>query len=80
MVTLSTVSNFGGLTFGRSFLDLALFLTRRLEGPRIRQVQRLSPSTLISRVRLTSAAGVDTELQAWIREAYQLSLSGGKRS
>ena len=71
MVSLATTTNFGGLVFGRTFLDLNLALPAPLAHPRIRQVQRLSAHSWFHRIRLEGPEDVDGELRAWLREAYE---------
>jgi len=80
MVTLSVRTTFGGITFGKSWLDLGIVLARSLEHPRVRWSQRLSPKTFVYRVRLSSPGDVDDEVETWLREAYQVGLMGGRRS
>ena len=76
MVSLATVRNFGGITFGKAFLDLGVMLARPLDHPRIHQVQRLSARSFAHHIRLTAPEEVDGEIVAWLREAYDLSLEG----
>ena len=52
------------------WLDVEFWLTRRVESPRFRRVETLSPYTHIYTVRVTQPSDVDGELAAWLREAY----------
>jgi len=72
MVTFRVESNFGGVTFTRSRLDLGFFLREALQNPRVFRIERISPSKLAHHVRLSSPADVDGELERWLREAYRV--------
>ena len=74
MESLATTRNFGGVVFGKAFLDLDLALTQPLDHPRVRQVQRLSAHCWFHRIRLMGPEDVDVELEGWLREAYECSL------
>jgi hypothetical protein len=53
---------FAGVKPARNWLDVDLWLTRRIESPRLRKVESLTPYTHIHTVRVTDSAGVDDEL------------------
>jgi hypothetical protein len=61
MVLLSTTSNFGGITFTSSRLDLGFFLAHEVRHERIHKIERLSPHT---------------QVEQWLSEAYHGAASG----
>jgi len=70
MIVLSTTSNFAGITFTKSRLDLGFFLSREVHHERIHRIERLAPRKVAHHVRLSSVAEVDTQLNLWLMEAY----------
>jgi hypothetical protein len=62
--------SFAQLTPRRKWLDGHVVLARRLEHPRFRQIQTISPQNHVHTFRLRSSEEVDAELDAWLREAY----------
>jgi len=71
MVVLRAGSNFGGLTFGRSFLDVSFFLSGPLDSPRVRGREVISATKIAYRVRISTRRDVDAELTGWLRQAYR---------
>lgn len=63
---------FAGAKPTRNWLDVDFWLTRRIESPRFRKVETLTPYTHIHTVRVTGPADVDDELAGWLREAYEV--------
>ena len=57
---------------GRRWLDVSFWLPRRVESPRLRKVETLTPYTHIHSVRLTSAQEIDDQLTDWLRQAYEV--------
>jgi hypothetical protein len=70
MILLSTKSNFGGITFTKSRLDIGLFLFREVRHERIHKIEPVSPRKLAHHIRLSSVAQVDMQLEQWLSEAY----------
>ncbi|HVG44028.1 MAG TPA: DUF5655 domain-containing protein [Longimicrobium sp.] len=64
--------SFAQLTPRRGWIDGHVVLARRLEHPRFRGVQTLSPRNHVHTFRLASLADVDDELRAWLAEAYEV--------
>jgi hypothetical protein len=73
MILLRATSNFAGLTVRRDALDVNFILRRSLSHQRIHKTERMGPSKYAYGVRLSSAADVDAQLKAWLREAYDLA-------
>ncbi|MEJ1195289.1 DUF1905 domain-containing protein [Pseudarthrobacter sp. CCNWLW207] len=63
---------FAGAKPAKRWLDVDFWLTRRIESPRFRKVETLTPYTHIYTVRVTNRAAVDDELAGWLREAYEV--------
>jgi hypothetical protein len=63
---------FAGATPRREWLDVAFWLTRRLDSPRLRRVETLTPGTHIHHLRVSGPRQLDGELRGWIREAYAI--------
>jgi endogenous inhibitor of DNA gyrase (YacG/DUF329 family) len=62
--------SFAQVTPRRRWLDGHVVLARRLEHPRFRRIQTISPRNHVHEFRLASLAEIDDELAAWLREAY----------
>jgi len=62
--------SFAQVTPRRHWLDGHLVLARRLEHPRFRRIESLSPRSHVHHFRLTSPGEVDREFRAWVKEAY----------
>jgi hypothetical protein len=62
--------SFAQLTPRMNWLDGHVVLARRLEHPRFRSVQSLSPRNHVHAFRLTTPEEVDAEFRAWLAEAY----------
>jgi len=75
MVVFATLANFAGATFTRARLDLGFFLDTPLRHPRIRRSERISTSKFANHLHLATAAEVDAEVENWLREAYERSIS-----
>ncbi|WP_332759485.1 DUF1905 domain-containing protein [Pseudarthrobacter sp.] len=61
---------FAGVKPANKWLDVEFWLTRRVESPRFRRIETLSPYTHLYTVRVTEPSDVDGELAGWLREAY----------
>ena len=64
--------SFAQVTPRQKWLDGHVVLARRVEQPRFRQVQTVSPRNHLHAFRLTSLDQVDGEFRDWLREAYQV--------
>jgi hypothetical protein len=64
--------SFAQITPRRAWLDGHIVLARRLEHPRFRLVQTVSPRNHLHAFRLTSPADLDDEFRAWLAEAYRV--------
>jgi hypothetical protein len=62
--------SFARLTPRKAWLDGHLVLARRLEDPRFRRIESLSPRNHVHHFRITAAAELDGTFRAWLREAY----------
>jgi hypothetical protein len=62
--------SFAQVTPRARWLDGHVVLARRLEHPRFRRIESISPRNHVHHFRLTSAADVDDDFRAWLREAY----------
>ena len=62
--------SFAQVTPRANWLDGHVVLARRLEHPRFRQVQTISPRNHVHTFRLTTPADVDAQFRAWLAEAY----------
>jgi hypothetical protein len=71
---------FAGVRPGRSWLDVDFWLTRRIESPRFKRIETLSPYAHVFTVRVTDPADVDSELAGWLREAYSVGCRDHLRS
>jgi hypothetical protein len=64
--------SFAQLTPRSEWLDRHVVLARRLDHPRFRQVQTISPRNHVHTFRLTSPGDIDEDFKSWITEAYQV--------
>ena len=62
--------SFAQVTPRARWLDGHVVLARRVEHPRFRRVETISPRNHVHHFRLTSVSEVDAELVAFLREAY----------
>ena len=62
--------SFAQVTPRMNWLDGHVVLARRLEHPRFRQVQTISPRNHVHTFRLTIPSDVDAQFRAWLAEAY----------
>jgi len=80
MLVFRVASNFAGATLTRSRIDLGFFLSQQVRHPRVRRIERLSPTKLAHHVHLEAASEIDAELRAWLREAYMIGAAARARS
>lgn len=62
--------SFAQVTPRARWIDGHVVLARRLEHPRFRRIETISPRNHVHHFRLTSVSDVDAELAAWLGEAY----------
>lgn len=62
--------SFAQVTPRKRWLDGHVVLARRLDHPRFRRIDTISPRNHVHHFRLDSPAEVDSEVRAWMREAY----------
>ena len=64
-------------------LDAHVVLSRRLESPRFRRIETLSPTSHVHHFNISSRLELDDEVRAWLCEAYAVGArwpSGGRRA
>ena len=64
--------SFAQVTPRRHWLDGHVVLARRLEHPRFRSIQTISPRNHVHTFRLVTSSDVDDEFRDWLREAYRV--------
>jgi len=69
-IAFQTRMSFAQITPRRRWLDGHLVLARRLESPRFRRIDTMSPRIHVHFFRLTSPREIDAEFRAWLAEAY----------
>jgi hypothetical protein len=57
----------------QKYLELCVFLGRRLEAPQVRRVDQASKSKLYHLIRITHRDEVEAPITDWLQEAYALS-------
>ena len=53
-------------------LEAHVVLTRRLETPRIKRIETMTPKCYVNHFKLESLSDLDEEVKSWLREAYQV--------
>ncbi len=53
-------------------LDAHVVLTRRLDRPRFRRIETMTPRCYVHHFRIESVSELDDEVMSWLREAYQV--------
>jgi len=53
-------------------LDAHVVLKRRIESPRFRRIETLTPTCHVHHFRVTSVEELDEEVMLWLREAYKV--------
>jgi hypothetical protein len=56
----------------RDALIAAFWLKRRIDSPRFSKVDFIPPNNYVYQFRLADASELDEDVDAWLREAYQL--------
>lgn len=71
-VALQVRMSFAAVTPRRRWVDGHVVLARRLEHPRFRRIESISPRNHVHHFRLARLDEVDEEVAAWLAEAYQV--------
>ena len=53
-------------------LDAHVVLTRRLESPRFRRIEEMTPKCFVHHFKILSLDELDQEVESWLREAYKV--------
>jgi Domain of unknown function (DUF5655) len=69
-IAFQTRMSFAQVTPRTKWLDGHVVLARRLEHPRFRKIETISPRNHVHHFRLTTPAEIDAEFETFIREAY----------
>jgi hypothetical protein len=76
--------SFAAFSLRRRWVDGHVVLARRLESPRFRRIDVISPRNQVHVFRLHEPAEVDAEVERWLAEAYlvgeQKHLTAARRS
>ena len=64
----------------QKYLELCVFLGRRLKAPQVRRVDQASKSKLYHLLRITHRDEVEPPITDWLQEAYMLSKPGAAKS
>jgi hypothetical protein len=64
--------SFAAFTLRRRWVDGHVVLARRLESPRFRRVDVISPRNQVHVFRLQDPSEVDAEVERWLEEAYSV--------
>ncbi len=64
--------SFAQLTPKRSWIDGHLVLARRLEAPRFRRIESISPRNHVHHFRISDRRDVDAQFKEWLAEAYRV--------
>ncbi|MBI3669515.1 MAG: hypothetical protein HY237_07030 [Acidobacteria bacterium] len=70
-IALQARKSFLGVRFLRDAIECELALPRRIEHPCFRQILSVSPRNHYHYLRILSAAELDREARAWLREAHR---------
>ena len=71
-IALQVRMSFAAFTIRRNWVDGHVVLARRLEHPRFRRIDTISPRNHVHVFRFTAAAEIDDEVAAWFAEAYRV--------
>ena len=69
-IALHVRMSFAALSPNKHWLDGHVVLARRLESPRFKRIYVVSPRNVVHEFRVASPDEVDSEVAAWLREAY----------
>jgi len=62
--------SFAAVSLHRRWVDGHVVLARRLEAPRFRRIDTISPRNHVHVFRIAAVDEVDAEVEAWFAEAY----------
>jgi hypothetical protein len=62
--------SFAAVMLTHRWIDGHVVLARRVESPRFRRIESISPRNHVHAFRLSALEELDAELTAWIAEAY----------
>lgn len=71
-IALHVRMSFAALQPKQNWLDGHVVLARRLGSPRMKRIYVVSPRNVVHEFRLASPVEVDSEVEAWLREAYEV--------
>jgi Domain of unknown function (DUF5655) len=71
-IALQVRMSFAAFTLKRHWVDGHVVLARRLESPRFRRIDVISPRNQVHVFRLHGPAEVDDEVERWLAEAYSV--------
>ena len=63
---------FAGAAFKRGGVELGFVLARRIDDPRFLKAETYSPRNHLYQVQLVSVDDLDDQVEAWLREAYDV--------
>lgn len=69
-IAFQTRMSFAQVTPRRNWLDGHVVLARRLEHPRFRKIETISPRNHVHHFRLVAIPEIDAEFEEFLREAY----------
>ena len=61
---------FAGAVPKKRWLDVGLWLTRRVEDPRFHRIETITPNVHVHVLRITDADHLDDQVAEWVKEAY----------
>ena len=64
--------SFAAFVIRRNWVDGHVVLARRFEQPRFRRIETFSPGNHLHAFRFESSDAVDSEVAAWLAEAYRV--------
>jgi hypothetical protein len=64
--------SFAAFTLRKRWVDGHVVLARRLESPRFRRIDYISPRNQVHVFRLQEPSEVDADVEAWLAEAYSV--------
>jgi len=73
-IALAARMSFAALIPRRRWVDGHVVLARRLEDPRFTRIETFSPRNHLHAFRLARAEEVDGQVEAWLREAYDVGM------
>lgn len=54
------------------YLDAHVVLARRLESPRFKKIEMMTPKCYVHHFRIESVPEMDDEVESWLRESYEV--------